>query len=74
MKFYVLHVVGDVDPELLGPFADETERDNKAAELFKETGGEDGVFAMDIDANGIPSVLTYSSTFAEDAMYGKEAS
>lgn len=64
MKYYVLKVWQDVEPELSEPFDTEEERDNEALRMKKEDGDdESGFYRLDIDDNGmnncIPSVSSY---------------
>lgn len=65
MKRYLYITVGDVEPDILGPYKSEKERD-KAAQAYKESeGDEDGVFALNINSKGIPSTFAYSAGFLE---------
>jgi hypothetical protein len=58
--FYLLHIVGDVDPDLHGPYPTERIRDNTARRLKRRCGDEDGLFRLDIDSAGHPSVEPYA--------------
>ena len=60
---YVLQVVGDVEPKLNGPYASEKARDRAARKLRKETGGEDGIYSLDVRADWTPEVGAYSAGF-----------
>lgn len=57
-NFFVIHVVGDVDPALVGPFDTEWERD-KAAGNVRANNMDDGVYQLDITPSG-PLVNCYS--------------
>lgn len=64
MVFYLLKVEGDVEPELLGPFPDETERDEKAIELRRaDPEGHNGLFALTAD-------LVFGYNAASDESFG----
>ena len=64
--YYVLIVFGDVLPNLQGPFADEPQRDAHARKLKAKYGDEHGIFALDVDPDGLPTVNAYLSMFFED--------
>ena len=53
---HLLIVHGDIEPELIGPFSDEDQRDDAAMARRREHGDEDGIFMLDIDRGGRPGV------------------
>lgn len=61
MKYYVIGVWGDVEPELHGPFRSMKKRDDKAREL-RATDALDsgGIYRLNIDEKGKPTVDSYS--------------
>jgi hypothetical protein len=61
MKYYVVGIYGDIEPIVSDPFETEEERDEYAREMYSsnETDGG-GIFRLDIDENGIPSMDNYS--------------
>lgn len=61
--YYVLIIYGDIEPDLIGPFTTEETRDEKAIDLKREYGNEHGIFPMNIDADGAPTVGAYSGGF-----------
>ncbi|AJF08241.1 hypothetical protein [Geoalkalibacter subterraneus] len=61
-RYYLLEIVDDVEPDLIGPFASEDERDDEAKLVRHETAGESGVFMLDL-INNEPSVCPYSGGF-----------
>lgn len=66
-RFYVLQVIGDVEPLLHGPFETEEERDALARKVHDKSddgGLYDGVYAVEIK-NGEMSVDSYSGAFFE---------
>jgi hypothetical protein len=64
-EHYVLHVIGDVEPQLLGPFASEVDRDHTAVEVRRRCGDEDGLYRLDLTAGLHPLVYPYSSSELE---------
>jgi hypothetical protein len=64
--YYVLIVWGDVSPDLLGPFANERQRDTRARQLKADYGDEHGIFALEVDSEGRPTVSSYLAMFFED--------
>jgi hypothetical protein len=72
---YLLVIYGDIEPELLGPFKDEDERDAKALKIRKEEGDRHGIFMLTVEeTTHKPEVNAYSGGFFEDAETGKETS
>lgn len=58
-------VFGDIEPNLFGPFINEDERDTKALELRENDSRSEAIFRLNIDSQGIPSILAYSGGFFE---------
>jgi hypothetical protein len=57
---YLFVTLNDIEPEILGPFNTESERD-KAAGIYRNTEGiESGIFRLDIDEKGKPNTDSYS--------------
>jgi len=44
VQWFVLHVVGDIEPELKGPFLTEFGMEKAARRLKEEVGDEDGIY------------------------------
>ena len=66
MEFYVLHVIGDVEPVLVGPYYQASDRDTKAKALRNaDPEKENGIFMLDIVGDK-PTVDSYSGGFLED--------
>lgn len=62
MKYYIVHVVGCIEPYLYGGFSTSYKRDGEA----KSLGDEDGVFALDIDWDAKTiNISSYSGAFME---------
>jgi hypothetical protein len=63
-QFYVLRLHGGIEPELIGPFNTEDDRDDRAKELRKEN-DEDGILALDGPGSSI-KIDAYSGGFFID--------
>lgn len=61
-KYYVLFIWGDVDPELIGPFKSEAERNAKAKQLKAKRGDDHGIFRME-EKDGEVTVGPYPVDF-----------
>jgi hypothetical protein len=64
-RYYLLIVRGDVEPRLVGPFNADFTRDEYARKYRKnrDHDAEDGLFPLDMDANGDLIVDAYSGAF-----------
>ena len=59
-KFYVLHVIADTEPTLIGPFRSAERRDERACHLRSDdSAGENGIFHL--EATGSVLVGCYSN-------------
>lgn len=55
---------GDIEPRIVGPFADGDERDKKALELRREHGPDHGIFMLDVEPmSGTPIIDAYCGGF-----------
>jgi len=70
MKYYLMVVVGDVEPEIKGPFFTTEERD-AAAKAHRKQDPEmnDGVYTLDVDADSGVKVGAYAGGFFDDASF-----
>lgn len=67
-EHYLLHIVGDVEPDLHGPYPTEAVRDETARRIRLGSGDRDGLYRLDMTADGMPVVRPYRSMeLAEDA-------
>lgn len=65
--YYVLPVFGGVEPDLIGPYDTEELRDAESRRHRREDQrDDDGLFGLDIDEHGVPSVFSYTSHFFMD--------
>jgi hypothetical protein len=61
MKYYVLGIWGDVEPNLSEPFDTEEDRDADALRMKQENTMDDGgIYRLNIDDKGNPTVDSYS--------------
>jgi len=63
---HLILVWSDVEPELAGPFADETERDAYARDFREKHGADHGIFLLDIPEDSQPSVDAYAGGFFDE--------
>jgi hypothetical protein len=68
MKHYLMVTVGDVEPEIKGPFATVEERDAAAVTHRRsDPSMRDGLYMLDVDANGAPTIGAYSGGFFNES-------
>lgn len=61
MTKWLIHVWGDVEPQLYGPFETDNDRDEVVREINEDEGKDAGcMIELEIDATGVPSVEPYS--------------
>ena len=66
MTYYLIDVYGGTDPELVGPYSTEDERDIEAKTIRNATQTEeDALFRLDVDDAGKPYVYPYVAGFFE---------
>jgi hypothetical protein len=63
MRHYLLVVVGDIEPELRGPFLSAAVRDKAAKRHKARRADADGLFRLDVPARGRPEVGAYPGWF-----------
>jgi hypothetical protein len=63
-KPYLLVVWGDIEPEIVGPYATEQDRDAKAKEIRSVNGDEHGIYRLDMDGSK-PIVGSYNGSELE---------
>lgn len=67
MKFYLIMVWGDVEPELMGPFSSPDARDDEARLLRDEHGDENGIYMLTIDKDKPdPEIEAYCGGFFDE--------
>lgn len=65
-KLYLVFVWEDVEPEIQGPYADEDERDAAAGLFRAEEGDEHGIYRLDVNAQGEPSIDSFGGGEMDD--------
>lgn len=60
-RYYLLQVVGDVEPQLHGPYSSTLMRDREALRIRMSEGDRDGLYKVSVDERGRPSVDSYLS-------------
>jgi len=58
MKYYLLQIVDDIEPQVHGPYPTIERRDQVARELKALSGDRDGLFPMTISIAGFPDDIT----------------
>jgi hypothetical protein len=59
-------ILGDVEPDLIGPFEDAEARDAEAKIRRAEEGDEHGYYMLDIPDDAPPSMNAYPGGFFEE--------
>lgn len=73
MTFYLLHIIGDIEPTIKGPYKSQASRDQAAFRLKTKVPPDDGIFMLNIRAKKghtiptIPTVAAYSGWFMNKA-------
>jgi hypothetical protein len=68
MTYYLVVVELDVHPVVQGPFGSEERRDQAAKLHKKRCGDTDGIFPLDVTADGIPKMTSYSGLFFQETV------
>ena len=66
-EHYLLHIVGDTEPDLHGPYPTKAVRDDAARRIRLSRGDEDGLYRLDMSAEGHPMVAPYGASELEVA-------
>jgi hypothetical protein len=65
-RFYVLETIGDIEPQLHGPFPSPEQRDEQAVQLRRQDPGKNnGLFRLDLSANAELSADPYCGSELE---------
>lgn len=65
-KRYLVFVWGDVEPEIMGPFTDADDRNAMAGMIRAREGDEHGLYRLDIDEQGVPSIGAFGGGEMEE--------
>ena len=60
---YLLIMHSDIEPEVIGPYEDEEQRDKAALAYRAEHGRDDGVFMLTTGDKDVPAVEAYCGGF-----------
>ena len=66
MKYYLVIVWEDVDPEVCGPYQSKDDRDIYARDMRKRNGDNHGYYRASVSENGFLQIEAYSSEFFTD--------
>lgn len=70
-RYYVVEIWGGIEPNLLGPFATEGERDRESQRVrAKQDSAYDATLALDVLANGDVDLYPYSGAFFDNGAAG----
>lgn len=72
MKYYLLILWNDVEPELFGPFDTHEDRDTKAHEMRRKHGNENGYYRLQSESNIEVDCYSGGEFEADDEFYAKE--
>jgi hypothetical protein len=62
-KYYLLEVEGGVEPIVRGPYRAKIERDSAAKRIRLSQEEDDGLFWLDINEVGVPTIGVYTAGF-----------
>jgi len=60
-KPWLVVIEGDAVPSVFGPFGDDTERLGDAAQHREDNGDKDGLYRLDVGADGVPVVDSFGN-------------
>jgi hypothetical protein len=67
LKRFLVLTIGDVEPEIHGPYDNEGIRNEAAKDFRREDPEKDnGIFPLDIEDDGTPHIDSYSNGFFEE--------
>jgi hypothetical protein len=65
-RYYTLFILGDVEPHLYGPFETPEKRDQKAIDIRKKEGADDGgLYKLNLDESASLAVYPYTGGFLD---------
>jgi hypothetical protein len=62
-NYYLIEVEGGVEPAVHGPYRTKHERDNAAKQIHQRQEEDDGLFWVDINEVGVPTIGAYIAGF-----------
>ncbi len=67
-RHYILFIAGDVEPQIIGPFASELKRDQTIRALREKRGGQHGYFRLEQSPPGSLLVAAYANSWWQDEL------
>lgn len=62
VKFYLIVIWSDIEPQLGGPFDNPEDRDDRAREVRENNGDEHGIYWLNVDGEEL-EIGAYSGSF-----------
>lgn len=63
MKKFLLVIWNDVEPEVLGPYDDEEQREKRARQVREKRGDAHGIYWLSAECTGRPDVSAFCASF-----------
>ena len=67
-RHYILFIAGDVEPQIIGPFASELTRDKTIRTLREKRGSQHGYFRLEQSPPGSLLAAAYANSWWQDAL------
>ena len=67
-RHYILFIAGDVEPQIIGPFASELKRDKTIRALRKKRGSQHGYFRLEQSPLGSLLAAAYANSWWQDEL------
>jgi len=67
-RHYILFIAGDVEPQIIGPFASELKRDKTIRTLREKRGSKHGYFRLEQNPLGSLLAAAYANSWWQDAL------
>ena len=67
-RHYILFIAGDVEPQIIGPFASELKRDKTIRALQQKRGSQHGYFRLEQSPRGSLLAAAYANSWWQEAL------
>ena len=67
-RHYILFIAGDVQPQIIGPFASELKRDQTIRTLRQKHGSQHGYFRLEQNPSGSLLAAAYANSWWQEAL------
>ena len=67
-RHYILFIAGDVEPQIIGPFASELKRDKTIRALREKHGSQHGYFRLEQNPSGSLLAAAYANSWWQEAL------